>query len=363
MGNYDWQQQLEKRRQRTKYERIGTLVVAVVALGFFLWQIFYMHTPEYALEHLSLAMKNHDVATVEEYCDLDAISNQAYDDLTRDMFAQDEQLSTDSKVMFEQFYVKIKPQVIENTHQLLLAYVANDSWQIPGGDNILKGRQLGLDYEYLIERSQLRNTTLVKIESVDHNNDTALAKIQVKDSYTGTLFTLNLQLSKKESGWQVVKIVNYRDFLDFITPIQESGLLAYTKSTQDIIDKYNDIMDTQQTNFAIMTATSDGKLSSQQRETLADYIKTDIIPALEKRQQELDAIAITDGAQYLQSLRQQETDISIQQWQHFLTGIEKESLAELNTAEALHKNALDIQHRIDDVLKNTAVNKMTKTIP
>ena len=363
MGNYDWQQQLERRRRRTKYERIGTLVVAVAALGFFLWRIFYMNTPEYALEQLSLAVASQDAAAVEEYCDLNTISSQAYDDLTRDMFAQDENLSTDSKVMFEQFYVKIKPQVIENTHQLLLAYIANGSWQMPGAENILKGRQLGLDYEYLIERSQLRNTSLVKIESIDHNSSTALAKIQVRDNYTSTLFTLNLQLTKKDTGWQVVKIVNYRDFLDFITPIQESGLMSYTKATQDIIDKYNSIMDTQQTNFAIMTASSKGKLSSQQREKLTEYIKTDIIPALEKRQQELDAVAVTDGAQYIQSLRQQETDLSLQQWQHFLTGIEKENLAELNTAEALHKNALDIQHRIDDVLKNTAVNKMTKTIP
>ena len=363
MGHYNWKRQLARRRRRTAYERLGTLVIAVAALGFFLWRIFYMHTPEYALEQLSQAIESHDIATVEEYCDLDAISNQAYDDLTRDMFAQDEQLSTDSKVMFEQFYVKIKPQVIENTHQLLLAYIANGSWQVPGAENILKGRQLGLDYEYLIERSQLRNTNLVKIDSVDQNDDTALAKIQVQDSYTSSLFILSLQLSKQDAGWQVVKIINYRDFLDYITPIQESGLMAYAKSTQDIIDKYNYIMDTQQTNFAIMTDTSKGKLSSWQREELAEYIKTDIIPTLEKRQQELDAVAITDGAQYLQGLRQQETELSIQQWQHFLTGIEKESLTELNTAEALHKNALDIQHRIDDVLKNTAVNKMTKTIP
>lgn len=363
MGNYDWQQQLERRRRRTRYERIGTMVLAVFALGFFLWRIFYTDTPEYALEQLSHAMAAQDTAALEKYCDLDAISSQAYDDLTRDMFAQDDHLSTDSKVMFEQFYMKIKPQVIENTHQLLLAYIANGIWQVPGGDNILKGRQLGLDYEYLIERSQLRNTDLVKIESIDRNNDTALAKIQVKDSYTGTLFTLNLQLCKKDTGWKISRILNYRDFLDFITPIQESGLRAYAKATKDIIDKYNDIMDTQQTNFAIITATSNGKLSTLQKEKLADYIRTDIIPALEKRQQELDAVTVTDGAQYLESLRRQETDLSILQWQHFLTGIEKESLEELNTAEALHKNAMDIQHRIDDVLKNTAVNKMTKTIP
>ena len=65
-------------------------------------------------------------------------------------------------------------------------------------------------------------------------------------------------MNKTEEGWKVVRIVNYRDYLDFVTPIQTSGLLAYKRATEDIIDKYNDILDTQQTRFNQLTATSDG---------------------------------------------------------------------------------------------------------
>lgn len=363
MGKFDWQQQLEQRRRRTRYERIGALLLLVFVLGFGLWRFFYADSPEYALEQLHQAIKNHDAKALQEYCSLEAVSGQAYDDLTRDMFAQDDNLSNDTKVMFEQFYIKIKPQVVRDTIQLLLAYADNGSWQNPSDDNLLKGRQLGMDYEYLIERSQLRNTSIVKIDKIDRNKDTALAKIQVKDDYTNTLFTLNLLMNKTEEGWKVVRIVNYRDYLDFVTPIQTSGLLAYKRVTEDIIDKYNDILDTQQTRFNQLTATSDGRLSASQRSKLADYIKSDIIPALEKRQQELDAIPPRDGAQYLQTLRAEETKTSIAQWQHFLTGIQNDNLYELNTANAFHKKALDLQHRIDDVSKNTAITKMPQSIP
>ena len=363
MGKFDWQQQLEQRRRRTRYERVGVLLLLVFVLGFGLWRFFYADSPEYALEQLQQAIKNHDTKALQEYCSLEDVSGQAYDDLTRDMFAQDDNLSNDTKVMFEQFYIKIKPQVVRDTTQLLLAYADNGSWQNPSDDNLLKGRQLGMDYEYLIERSQLRNTSIVKIDKIDRNKDTALAKVQVKDDYTNTLFTLNLLMNKTEEGWKVVRIVNYRDYLDFVTPIQTSGLLAYKRATEDIIDKYNDILDTQQTRFNQLTATSDGRLSASQRSKLADYIKSDIIPALEKRQQELDAIPPRDGAQYLQALRAEETKTSIAQWQHFLTGIQDDNLSELNTANAFHKKALDLQHRIDDVSKNTAITKMPQSIP
>lgn len=363
MGNFDWQKQLEKRRRRTKYERIGTLMLLVFILGFSLWRIFYANTPEYALEKLDMALKSHDIKSVQKYCDIDSVVRHAYDDLTRDMFAHDTRLSDKTKVMFEQFYIKIKPQVTEETNQLLLAYIDRGAWPQPGSDNILKGRQLGIDYEYLIERSQLRNTSLVKIEGVNRTREATVAKVQIRDEYTGTPFTLELLLNQKEDNWQVTRITNYRDFLDFVGPIQASGLTAYTRASQDIIDKYNDILDTQQTNFKKMTATEKGRLTEAQRSKLTGYIKSDIIPALEKRQQELDSIPVNDGAQYLKEMRGNETKLSVAGWQHFLSGIEKDDASELNVAKALHAEALVIQHRINDLLKNSAVITISKTIP
>ena len=139
MGKFDWQQQLEQRRRRTRYERIGALLLLVFVLGFGLWRFFYADSPEYALEQLHQAIKNHDAKALQEYCNIEAVSGQAYDDLTRDMFAQDDNLSNDTKVMFEQFYIKIKPQVVRDTIQLLLAYADKGSWQNPSDDNLLKG--------------------------------------------------------------------------------------------------------------------------------------------------------------------------------------------------------------------------------
>ena len=49
MGKFDWQQQLEQRRRRTRYERVGVLLLLVFVLGFGLWRFFYADSPEYAL--------------------------------------------------------------------------------------------------------------------------------------------------------------------------------------------------------------------------------------------------------------------------------------------------------------------------
>lgn len=364
MKTFDWQEQLAKRQRRTKYERVAMLLFVAFIMAFGLWQFIYADTPEYALEQVQTAITLKNTDAVKKYCDLDSLTGQAYDDLTRDMFAKDETLSDKTKVMFEQFYVKIKPQVVEETNALILNYIqCGGTWQSPGGSNILKGRQLGIDYEYLIERSQLRNTKITKLDSVTRNGEQAKAKIQVQDIYTNTTFVLSLTMEKRDGTWKITKINNYRDFLDFLAPIQTAGMESYVKATSDIIDKYIDILDTQQTNFKLMTATSEGRLSSNQRTKICAYIRSDIIPALEKRQHELDQIPVNDGAQYISSLRKQSTNLSIQSWQHFAEGIEEDNITALGTAKAFHKDATDIERRIDDLLKNTAVNKIAKIIP
>ena len=156
MNSYEWQETLAKRHRRTRYERIAALIFVAGILGFLLWHFFYEATPEYSLEQLRTAMASKNPNAITTYCDLDSITSHAYDDLTRDMFAQDKNLSDKTKVMFEQFYVKIKPQVVAESNKLFLSYVQYGAWQPPEADNILKGRQLGMDYEYLIERYQLQ---------------------------------------------------------------------------------------------------------------------------------------------------------------------------------------------------------------
>ena len=363
MSNIDWQEMLVKGRRRTRIQRIVGIIVLAVVLGFGLWNFFFASTPEYALNQLNKAIQTKDQKTITKYCNLESICGKAYDDLTRDMFAHDTKLTDNTKVMFETFYMKIKPQLVEETSQLILDYIANDNWQSPTGNNILKGRQLGIDYEFLIERSQLRNTELVKIDHITRTGNTAIAKVQVRDKYTDTIFTLQLLMTKNDGTWQVTEIQNYRGYLDFLGPIQEAGLKKYISATSDIVNKYNSILDTQQTRFKKLSQSGDGILTASMRSKIVSYVRSDIIPALEKRQEELDKVEINDGAQYIAAQRKESTRLSVAAWGHFITALETDTPDEFNIADSFHKDSLDVDHRIDDIIKNTAISRELPSIP
>ena len=365
MDDYTWQKTLQKRRSR-RYRQtlllfllLGTIIAAAV------WYFgIYIRTPEYALRQTMNALENNDAVAFQQHVNLDLLTANAYDDLTVDLFAYDATLTPQTKVLFEKFYVMIKPQITEGAKETILARLDKNAWILPGGVDILKGRQLGIDYERLLERSQLRNTTLVGLGEISHNGTTAVAELNVIEDYTQTPFKLELVMEESPEGlWQIAYIRNYKDYLNIIAPLQNKDIADYIAATQDIVDQSNREFQKQQQRFRNLTRTSSGRLSEKQKSEIRALLLDEVIPSLKKRQQKLDEIEIPTGATYLARLRQQSTEITIKTWQHFVKALREDKPVEFETAETLHKQQLEIDLRIEDIIKHTAVSKNILNIP
>lgn len=358
MDNNAWKERIEKRRQKRRMERIFLLLLLVVMVGFGVWRYMYVASPEYALEQVHESIQHGDLAAFDKYVDLEVITGQAYDELTKDMFAYDDDLSDSNKLMFEAFYQNIRPQVAQGTADLIRAMVVKGEWVPPVADDILKGRQLGIDYEYLIHRSQLRNTELIKINEIQENGNTANGSIDIRDTCTDTKYTLHIKLAKNEDDvWQVVQITNYRDYLDLLEPIHSSEMGKYLKDTADIMEECNTALARCRREFGDYSYTRDGDFSERQRNNLIDFVKSDVLPVLEKHRARLEAVEPPLTAKYLHELRQQSVQLSIDSWKAFINGMSGSMPSELNRSKALAKEASDLDYRIDDIIKHRSVAK------
>lgn len=365
MDDYTWQLKLRQRQIRQRRQLFGAFLLAALAIGCAIWYFFiYIRTPEYAIKQINYAIEHQDSELFKRYVNVDVLANRAYDDLTVDLFAYDSTLTPKTKVMFEKFYLHIKPQLTEGLTNTTLIRVESGSWLLPDGTDILKGRQLGIDFERFLERSQVRNTTLKKIVSIEHEGTQATATIEIVEDYTQTPFSLQLAMEQAADGhWQVVYIKNYRDYLDKISPLQNGDIASYIDATKNIVEAYNADFTSYQREFKRLTKTADGKLSSKQRQKIADLIENNVLPALKKRQQKLDEIDIPAGARYLARQRQQSTETTIKAWQHYIKGLRENKPTEFDTAETLHKQELAIDLRIEDIIHHTAVSKNIPNLP
>ncbi len=353
-----WLSRLEENKRQRKHRRrlLLGITACTVLLGTCLWYFFvYIRTPEYALHALQTAITEKNRSTFEHYADLKRISDRAYDDLTVDFFAYDKTLTPQTRKLFENFYVLIKPQVVEGTEETILRRIETGDWSLPAGNSLLKGRQLGIDYERILERSQIRDAELVRIGSITRNDHTAMAQLIVKDMSTQTPFTLLLSMEQTTDGhWQVVAIDNYRAWLDAVTPLIYQDIASYIATTQPIVNTYNQQFQKQQQKFHRLTQTKNGQFSAEQRNRIASFLENEVLSTLEKRQQALDAITIPAGAAYLASMRKNSTEKTTEAWQHFINAIRENKQAEFDTAESLHKQELEIDSRIGAILRRTA---------
>ena len=170
MDDYTWKTRLAARRRSRQRERmIALFLFASILTGIFLYSAVYTKTPEYAMREMVDAYLSEDAATFRRHVDLNSITLKAYDDLTSDLFKYDTQLSDRERSLFENFYVLIRRQMCQGAVKVLETYIDTREWILPG--EILKGRQLGIDYDLLLDRSLIRHTSFIGLESVDHQGD------------------------------------------------------------------------------------------------------------------------------------------------------------------------------------------------
>ncbi len=391
MDDYTWRRRLAARRRRRKIERSVLAFLIVIGLSFFVWYFTsYTKTPLYAMTTALEELQNSDAENFKSRLDLGAITAKAYDDLTVDMFKYDTQLSAHDRTLFENFYVLIRSQMCAGAIKVINARLDTGKWILP--EEMLKGRQLGIDFDLFLERSLIRHTTIVGVENVENLGETATADVKVVEDYSQTPFTLKVTLqnfgsaswhvarknfelfglnfkfpglsfSLGDSDWKVIRVENYKEYLDSTAPTLRRDVAEYIDSTAEIISRYNETFQAEQSQFISLQRTSDGIMNSNQRAQVADYIAQTIIPMLQYRQAELDGIYVPQGASYLANLRRESTNITIQAWQNYSRGLIEDDQAAFFTAESLHKQELALDQRIEEIVHNSAITKDLPDLP
>ncbi len=364
MDDYTWQRKLRRRRDRREQEFMFLFVIVAAAIGTAFWYFgLYAKTPEHALEEIVAAATDNDREKFARYVNLDLITMHAYDDLTVDLFAHDETLPPQTRVLFEKFYVLIKPQLSAGMQETVLTKIGENRWSKPKGLDVLKGRQLGIDYEIFLERSLMKSTEFVSMGNPETNGNRATAEINVRETNTDTPFTLLVTLEKNEEGWQAIHITNYKAYLDAVAVSAVKDIDEYIAATKGIMDDANEKMRANKEKFVAMSAVPVRDMTDEQKNKLFNLLTKETIPTLKKIRQQIENSPAKGGATYLGNLRLRSLDLAAKMWDHYAVAVKNNDNAEFETAESLHKEQLDMELRIDEIKKHAAVVKNQNEIP
>ena len=364
MDEFAWRVRLARRRRAhaRKFKIAAGLIV--LTLMVFAWYFaYYIQRPEYALAQAAEALAQHDLATFQRRVDVAAVADAGYDDLTYVLFARDTSLKEAERNSSGKFYQNIKGSVVTGLVRTIEHAVQNAVWEEPEGVDDLKGRQLGIDFEYLMECSHLRDTDVVRIGAVTRDGSGAMAVLTVLDEGTGLEFPLQLRMEKGEMGWQIVRVANYRAYLEAVQTATASDLTRYIEATRPIVDRYNGVFRNTQYEFLYLTETAWGTYTTEHRRALIRLLQDDMIPVLKKYQRDLDAVEVPRGAAYLAGQRKAATEASIAAYESFVKGLDSGMPEDFARAETLHKKALTYDLRVGDMIRRRAVSAETPATP
>ena len=390
MDDYTWKKKIAQRKAQRRMERVIVLLLVMFMMSGVIWYVTsYTKTPNYAIEEALVSLHSEDTTIFKSHVDFDSITHKAYDDLTSDLFKYDTQLSERERSLFENFYVLIRAQMCQGAVKVINTRLDTGQWTLP--EEILKGRQLGIDFDLLLERSLIRHTSIVGVENILHKGDTATADVNILEDYTQTPFTLKVTLEHFGNGfniggkefeifgstfrlpgisfdiggnsWRVVSVDNYREYLDAVSPALQAELSAYIDATNEIVQNYNYVFADEQSNFIELQRSSSGIIDDTRRSQIVEYINQVVIPSLSSRQEELNKIPVPKAAEYLANLRKQSTTVTIQAWQFYASGLLEDNAAAFDTAESLHKQELALDQRIEELIHNSAVAREVPRLP
>ena len=247
--------------------------------------------------------------------------------------------------------------------ETVLTKIGENRWSKPKGLDVLKGRQLGIDYEIFLERSLMKSTEFVSMGNPETNGNRATAEINVRETNTDTPFTLLVTLEKNEEGWQAIHITNYKAYLDAVAVSAVKDIDEYITATKGIMDDANEKMRANKEKFVAMSAVPVRDMTDEQKNKLFNLLTKETIPTLKKIRQQIENSPAKGGATYLGNLRLRSLDLAAKMWDHYAVAVKNNDNAEFETAESLHKEQLDMELRIDEIKKHAAVVKNQNEIP
>ena len=364
MDEFAWRVRLARRRKAHARRFMMAAGLIVLTIGMLAWYFaYYIQRPAYALAQAEEALAQHDLAEFQRRADIEAITDAGYDDLTYVLFAHDTSLKEDERSASGKFYQNVKGSITDGLVHAIQYAVQNADWTEPGGVSELKGRQLGVDFEYLMECSHLRDTELLALGEVVRDGRVATATVTVRDGGTGLEFPLQLRMEKGDTGWRIVRVANYRAYLEAVQTAAARDISRYIEETRPIVDRYNGVFRSNQSEFRSLTETPWSTYTTEQRKALIRLLQEGMIPVLKKYQRELDAVDIPRGAAYLAAQRKAATEASIASYESFVRGLDTGMPEDFARAETLHKQALTYDLRVGDMIRRGAVSAETPATP
>ncbi|HIU63566.1 MAG TPA: hypothetical protein IAB06_00810 [Candidatus Avacidaminococcus intestinavium] len=215
---------------------LALLLIFCISIGTFFYFSAKKKSPEYSLNLLNTAIKQHDYATFERHIDLESFYGHSFEDVIAPSLKQPSDVGAND--FLASIMASVKQSFISAMIEKTQTYVESGSLDT---DASLTDQALVKNFT---ELTDFRNTTFKSIDSVTIDGNLAYADVMIHHTTLDEDFVLKLKLKRlDDETWCVVNIDNMQEFLAAITKKKNEKLTELNKPLASKINDYIEIID------------------------------------------------------------------------------------------------------------------------
>ena len=217
-----------------KNKKILLLLVLVIALGTAAFYfLYFIRTPAYALNQARVALKQHDTAKFEQYVDVDAVLDHAFDDIIK----AESKINNDH-IFSNPFALSIlhmlKPSVVDLMKQEALDRIAaKPADQEKVVDPVPDAMRRNLERHIPLDQLSVKDIQLAK-----QDKSQATATIALHDQNLEKDFLATLLMEANEQGqWRIKRVSNLSQLIVQFSAAKKAKLAAENTSIMERLNK------------------------------------------------------------------------------------------------------------------------------
>jgi hypothetical protein len=204
------------------------LLAIVAGLGYWYWTT----TPEFAVQQVRNAVREHDLKKFKQYADTESVASNLVDDLLTKPMQQALGPGVFGQVIVGGIVGMFKPVFVKGVEKQLIHFVETGELRDQTADGSADDDVQGISLGKLDGRFGFRKHAFRSIEYDKRDGKVATVGVKLHNEVYNKDLVLDLKLHDEGGYWQVVELSNFPEFVGKIMEY-EAGSLTDSGSASD----------------------------------------------------------------------------------------------------------------------------------
>lgn len=219
-------QEMPVKRRLWPWALVVLILLAISGAVYWYWTT----TPQYSLNCIAKAAKQHDLVAFKKYVDLESVTNRGVNELVEVLMSDPDEVQNDFAGLAKSFVEALKPELVRQITAEIESYIETGKFENENQD-------AGFSMDNLLKISNDNSAPSVSIGKVKKEGKIAIVELNIDIPEYNKSLMADIKMRNLGKYWQVAEISNFGELVREIEKIEKAKLEELNRPVQKQLDQ------------------------------------------------------------------------------------------------------------------------------